>query len=54
MNFCEECEATKDHGHSFLKIMDPKKAPNFITTAINCKSAKEIKDQIKENYVSFS
>lgn len=34
-DFCEECEATFEHPHPFLKIRNPKQAPLKIFTVIN-------------------
>lgn len=33
-DFCEECENTKEHPHSFLKIRNPGKAPLALFTVI--------------------
>jgi uncharacterized CHY-type Zn-finger protein len=33
-DFCQECEATFEHPHPFLKIRNPKQAPSKIFTVI--------------------
>lgn len=33
-DFCENCEATKEHPYPFLKIKEPKQAPKAIITVM--------------------